>query len=316
MLISREQNQPHDSINTRAREIFERYPDHPILGIYNIETHAITLIPCIREKVWLVRDKDNKNIFASGWYVDENMGVTTRLNRDLIPEYNRSGFMPRVVSNTEADLEVNISITGHELMLERIGEVGSRGNYRGFTVINGDQIMFDWKSGALNSPYDAGGKVIRTRGAKMEERYQVEVMGLITPWWENMKIQSNYIQLVNLAVYGLKADGTEFWAGKAKTLFGSSKTKIPDGIEQIRKLLQNETQNPVVLQQQIRGFAVKKLAEIKDEIISRSRDDNIIPFYQMLAGGVANQQQLRQFVDMNNIQAPNRSVDRPQRLEK
>ncbi len=162
-----------------SKALYHSYENEgrPLVGVFNIETKEISLVPCFFEKVWLVEDEQGN--FIKGWKLFGLMRIQELSQADTL-KFNKLKFAPRFLSSQAAEDQY---LSTHEYLLSLLNEIDHVEKYRGFTVTPGKKLTFNWVSGALNSPRNDQGEIIkRVRGSEMlsDDRKQVEEM--IMPW--------------------------------------------------------------------------------------------------------------------------------------
>ena len=164
----------HEMINRNTKQVLKQHEKDnlPLVGVYNIKTGEIILHPCIRDRVWLVKDNKSKK-YIKGWIIDNHFNHVKTLAQATIDEYNKKRHAPRLYSTIEFEDDYR---SAHEYMLEEMHEKNNAASYRGFTVTLTSPITFDWTSGSLNSPRDKASRLKeRIRGAKISEEVQTKV---------------------------------------------------------------------------------------------------------------------------------------------
>lgn len=159
-------------------ECIKNNPGQLLIGIVNIKTGKVHLLPCIQDKVWLEIDEDGN--YINGWKFEKFMNAMRKgepLPRENIEEYNKCPYPPRIISysfeNTDEALRT------HTFMLEVLGELSERENYRGFSVRPGDSekpTNFIWQSMSLNNK--SAGIKSSDKGGMREEHQQIVRNGL------------------------------------------------------------------------------------------------------------------------------------------
>ncbi|MDR3490674.1 MAG: hypothetical protein P4M12_01360 [Gammaproteobacteria bacterium] len=172
------------AMNLGQVDILKKYPGIPLVGVFQIKTQEITLMPCIPQKVALLQN--NLGEFIKGWEIDANLKHTKEIDANRLQDYIKLGFAPRIIYlGNEFEY-----ISAHEYMLKLMGETKNESLYRGFAVtyFPNQALNFMWVSGALNSQRDEKGRRIqRTLGAKMSEEYQHQIEDIIYKWVPELK---------------------------------------------------------------------------------------------------------------------------------
>lgn len=279
---------------------FLNYPNHPLMGVYNINTREVYLWPCVKEKVGMIRSSGEPLKYSGGYRLDKNlqmvMGPKGKLTQEEVTDVNHSRLMPRVVADTLEDLENDMSkrrLTGHEYILELCGELNSLRDYRGFTIIqtNGE-VQYIWDSGALNSPYVNGVRQ-RERGAKVPEEYRDKIKAVVEKWAKTLP--ERFVFLTRFIVNMTTKENKDFWQGKAPTfastyLFATS-SEVPPGIIEIRNIISDNSLSDKERMQKIMTVA-------KNGIESSTwgkKDEDALELYRLLAGGSDNLQGLASY---------------------
>jgi len=176
------------------KEGFQRYPNHPLVGVYDKRGGKITLYPCIKEIVFI--NANSEGIFLSGNHAKYEMignDLVTlkgaKIEPSKLAEYQHSKYAPRklyIPSKTEPNNQyASTMITPHEYMLHVMGKIAEEQYYRGFAVTPnpGGELIFTWVSGALNSARDKNGvRQFRENNATMLAEDQEKVRSQITLW--------------------------------------------------------------------------------------------------------------------------------------
>jgi len=141
---------------------FQTHPGQVLIGVFNIYSHEISLLPCIQEPLWLELDPETGE-YVRGWKVVHNcFGIPTsgeEISFEQVIEYNQSALPPRLMSlvGQYSCISSAISTRPHIFMLTLLGEQERRHHYRGFAVIPPEspdkEIRFHWNSTSLNSPF-------------------------------------------------------------------------------------------------------------------------------------------------------------------
>lgn len=158
------------STNTQSSiELLKKFPNHPMIGIFNINTKEIFLAPCIIEKVSI--NGHTLGEFNSGNFIDENLESIGAITAETLVKYQASGFLPRIFNDNFEYYSSHVYLV--QLVEPKMNPFNIKTftiNYRGFTITHSDNaVEYSWVSGSLNSPHS------KIRDKCMEAKDQEEV---------------------------------------------------------------------------------------------------------------------------------------------
>lgn len=121
------------------QNIYNTYNYLPLSGVYNVNTRLTTLYPCMQRIIQL-RINQSGNILEAmeetreAGFIRESIINPT----DIL---NQLHFLPRYITVELPTGELVARITSHLTLLNLLGDVESRSEYRGFTLHNKNLIF-------------------------------------------------------------------------------------------------------------------------------------------------------------------------------
>lgn len=167
--------------------LFQKYPNHIFVGIYNKRDDVIYTLPTIEEKIWLLTDCYGYH--HAGWEVIENKDSQPRFRRGeaisphILNKFNSDkAYAPRLFSHFETDDGVTRSAS-HDYVVNFIDEKDNIEEYYGFSMhqdkTNPRCLNVVWVSATLNTRDNSGlrarnsdGSLLMIPGAKMDNQTQ------------------------------------------------------------------------------------------------------------------------------------------------
>lgn len=125
-----------------------------LIGVLNIKTNKVYLLPCIQDKVWL--EMDNNGRYVKGWKFLKGMKKGEEIPEQDVLTYNNNPYPPRVISVTNSSPEEE-NLRSHTFVLEVLNDLDNREDYRGFSVKPGkdnEPTVYQWDSTSLNQTWD------------------------------------------------------------------------------------------------------------------------------------------------------------------
>lgn len=171
-------------LNQKAKQVFEKYRETPLVGLFNIKTKEIVLAPCITEKVNITIDENDRVI--SGYFIDMNWDKIRDCDHEELEKISdqlKQGYMPRFIQS--ASLLFNKK-SSHDLLFEQ-EKLEMQSDWRGFTLNRDQSGNIDYKfiSGSFNSQPGH-----RTPGATLDKDLQKQIINEIEGY-------QNCVSLVN-----------------------------------------------------------------------------------------------------------------------
>ena len=118
---------PRFSRNHEEGELLYRhFYNHPLVGVYNVITQQVSLMPCMKELVYLYTQD---SIVESGYKLNEESRKIRLLTKAELDTCKQSSYAPRFMED-----EMEKSISSHEYHLCLLGDIDNREDYRGFAV--------------------------------------------------------------------------------------------------------------------------------------------------------------------------------------
>lgn len=153
-----------------AQDVYRQYPGTTFIGVFNLETKEITLMPAMPGYLQ-VNFNEKGEIVSATRYSDDK-----ELNKEEVKVLNNDYkcYIPRVRKDKKTG-----RLVSHEIVLLNMGVLDKRKDYYGFSVIprgEGRAPEICWLSGMLNSKSNGG----YTR--EMPEDAQKEVEKILVSW--------------------------------------------------------------------------------------------------------------------------------------